>query len=186
MAVLDRAVIVAGRRILAGDKRVLINNLVIFEKGSKGWHFDPSGWLLAGEAGVTSDELWHILTHPPFNFPLDSCWDNKKCSEDKCCKIPPGLTEKEFTSFLEAGYDWDLFDFRTYMVRPRKGEDGYCIFHNSEGGCQLFGSPLRPQQCRWRYCWDDVLDNGPDLSRYILSWYPPAPSDRVRQRYNLR
>ena len=138
MAVLDRAVIVAGRRILAGDKRVLINNLVIFEKGSKGWHFDPSGWLLAGEAGVTSDELWHILTHPPFNFPLDSCWDNKKCSEDKCCKIPPGLTEKEFTSFLEAGYDWDLFD------------------------------------------------NGPDLSRYILSWYPPAPSDRVRQRYNLR
>jgi len=169
MAVLDRAVIVAGRRILAGDQRVLINNLVVFEKNSKGrWHFDPSGWLLAGEVGVLPKELWHILIHPPFSFPLESCWANKKCSEDKCCQFPPGLTEKEFASFLEAGYDWEFFDFETYIVRPKK-EDGYCIFYNG-GGCALFGDRLRPQQCRWRYCWD----------------YPPAPSDRVRQLYNLK
>lgn len=181
MAVLDKAVVVPGRRILAGDQRVLINNLIVFEKEPKGWCFDPSGWLLAQEAAVLRDELWHILSNPPFSFPLSSCRGSKKCLADDCCKTPPGLTREELFSFIEAGYGQDIFDFSGYNVRPKK-ENGYCIFYYQRG-CQLFGSSLRPQQCRWRYCWDDVVLNGGDLARYILSWYPPMPSYRARELY---
>ncbi len=180
--------VASGRSVVVEDQAIFIvqssgERVCIFEKikdegGVEVWYFDPWRWLGDEEFGLFLEELWHILTHPPFSFPLESCRDQRRCRYDDCCQVPPALTFEEAKRIQEI--DSEALDLSGFTVRIRTKETSqgsYCWFHDSERGCLLFESSLRPVQCRWSYCWGQEIANSHDLANYIRRLIgPPAPS----------